>query len=335
MLLAGDIGGTKTLLGLYNQQGTSLHEHSVQRFSTLKFHDLTEIVEEFLQTANWTKQIDAACFGVAGPVQGQVSQLTNVPWLIDATDVGHRFSISRVRLLNDLTALAHAIPVLTSNHLAVIRPGQPDANGNIAVIAPGTGLGQALLHNINNRYIPTPSEGGHADFAARTERELEFVQAMVPRLGRISYEQVISGPGLVNLHQFVHKYRHCSAFPADTPASEQPALISKSALEKRCPDCEETLDLFVGALGAEAGNLGLRSVATGGVFLGGGIPAKILPALHTETFIRAFLEKSPMNALVDKMPIAVILESRASLLGAAIAADELSRDVAETSSSPT
>ena len=335
MLLAGDIGGTKTLLGLYNQQGTLPHEHYVRRFSTLKFHSLTEIVEEFLQTANWTKQIDAAWFGVAGPVQGQVSQLTNIPWLIDATDVGYRFSISPVRLLNDLTALAHAIPVLTSNHLSFIRSGQPDVNGNIAVIAPGTGLGQALLHNINNRYIPTPSEGGHADFAARTERELEFVQATVPRLGRISYEQVISGPGLVNLHQFVHGYRHCSAFTADTPATDQPALISKSALEKRCPGCEETLDLFVGALGAEAGNLGLRSVATGGVFLGGGIPAKILPALHTETFVRAFLAKSPMNALVDKMPVAVILKSYASLLGAAIAADELSRDVAETSANAT
>ena len=323
MLLAGDVGGTKTLLGLYAGGLPAPRPQAVQRFPTLEFGGLAELVTAFLGSVGWSGPLEAACFGVAGPVRGRACQLTNVPWRVDAGRVGDELAIARVGLLNDLAALAHAVPTLTGGQLAVIRPGNPEAGGNAALIAPGTGLGETLLHNVGGRCVPAPSEGGHADFAARTGREAELARALTARFGRVSYEQVISGPGLVNIHRFVHDAAGCRAVPPDTPAADQPALISRSGLERRCAGCAETLELFVGALGAEAGNLGLRSVATAGVYLGGGIPPRILPALRTPTFLDAFRSKAPMGRLVDAMPIAVILEPHGALLGAAIAARQL------------
>ena len=324
MLLAGDVGGTKTLLGLYSPDTIPPRAQDIRRFPTSEFENFADILTEFLRTTAESGALEAACFGVAGPVRDHVAQLTNVPWRIDATQLSRQFSIARVRLLNDLAAMAHAVPALAASQLSIIRHGKPARNGNAALIAPGTGLGEALLHDIGGRFVPAPSEGGHADFAARTEREMEFVRALTARFGRTSYEQIISGPGLVNIHWFVHGDNGCPAVPVGTPESEQPALISEAGLKHRCSGCVETLELFVGALGAETGNLGLRSVATAGVYLGGDIPAKILPALRTPTFLDAFQSKSPMDALVDAMPIAVILEPNAALLGAAVAAQDLS-----------
>ena len=323
MLLAGDVGGTKTLLGLYAGGTPAPQPQAVRRFSTLEFGGLAELVTAFLGGVGWRGPLEAACFGVAGPVRGQVCQLTNVPWRVDARRVGEELAIPRVALLNDLAALAHAVPTLAGDQLAVIRPGAADAAGNAALIAPGTGLGETLLHRVGDRFVPAPSEAGHADFAARSDREAALAHALTARFGRASYEHVISGPGLVNIHRFVHGDAGCGALPPDAPAADQPALISRAGLGRRCPGCAEALDLFVGALGAEAGNLGLRSVATAGVYLGGGIPPKILPALRTPTFLDAFRAKAPMEALVDAMPIAVILEPHGALLGAAIAAQRL------------
>ncbi len=326
MLLAGDVGGTKTLLGLYAGGLPAPRPQAVQRFATLEFGGLAELVTAFLGSVGWNGSLEAACFGVAGPVRGQVCQLTNVPWRVDAGRVGAELAIPRVSLLNDLAALAHAVPTLAGDQLAVIRPGDPEADGNAALIAPGTGLGEALLHKVGGRFVPAASEAGHADFAARTGREAELARALTARFGRASYEHVVSGPGLANIHRFVHGDAGCGAVPPDTPAADRPALISRTGLERRCAGCAETLDLFVGALGAEAGNLGLRSVATAGVYLGGGIPPKILPALRAPTFLDAFRSKAPMGALVDAMPIAVILEPHGALLGAAMAAQRLSRE---------
>ena len=326
MLLAGDVGGTKTLLGLYSADTTPPRAHDIRRFPTSEFEDFAEILTKFLRETGGSGALEAACFGVAGPVREQVARLTNVPWRIDATQISRRFSITRVRLLNDLAAMAYAVPALAADQLSIIRHGEPVRNGNAALIAPGTGLGEALLHNVGGRFVPAPSEGGHADFAARTEREMELVRALTARFGRTSYEQIVSGPGLVNLHWFVHGDSGCPVVPAGTPEQEQPAMISEAGLTRRCAGCVEVLELFVSALGAEAGNLGLRSVATAGVYFGGGIPAKILPALMTSTFLDAFQSKSPMDALVDAMPLAVILEPNAALLGAAVAAQELSRE---------
>ena len=322
MLLAGDVGGTKTLLGLYARGTPRPAAHDVNHFRTLDFDGLTDIVDEFLQAADHPK-IEAACFGVAGPVRDQVAQLTNIPWRVDAHAVATRFSIPRVWLLNDLAAMGYAVGVLAHDQLAFLQPGEPAESGNAALIAPGTGLGEALLHRIDDRWVPSPSEGGHADFAPRTPREIQLLETLTGRFGRASYEHVVSGPGLVNLHQFTHNGEACPVIPDGTPPVDQPALISTAGLEGGCARCAEALDLFVAALGAEAGNLGLRSVATAGVYLGGGIPAKILPALQRPAFLDAFRSKSPMHRLVEVMPVAVILAHDAALLGAAVAAQGL------------
>jgi glucokinase len=213
------------------------------------------------------------------------------------------------------------VPVLQPDELAVLQEGLPLADGNAALIAAGTGLGQALLHNVDGRFVPVPSEGGHADFAARTPREIVLLQELTRWYGRADYEHVISGPGIVNIHRMTHTQAVCSVVdPAATPEL-WPALITEAALGGRCASCGETLEMFVAAFGAEAGNLALRAVATAGVYLGGGIAPKILPALETGTFLDAFRAKPPMVDLLATIPVAVILNARAGLLGAAVRAN--------------
>ena len=322
MLLAGDVGGTKTSIGLYAAGTPRPSVRAIRHFQTLDYVGLIDIVEEFLHLEN-RPTIEAVCFGVAGPVLDQVAQLTNVPWRVDAELVATRLSIPLVLILNDLATLGHAVPVLTTDQLAVLQPGERVTNGNAALIAPGTGLGETLLHYIDGRCVPCPSEGGHADFAPRTPREIRLLEVLTARFGRVSYEHVVSGPGLVNLHQFVHEGQGCPIVSDDALSVDLPALISRSGVDGACAQCVQALDLFVTALGAEAGNLGLRSVATAGIYIGGGIPAKILPALRRSSFLDAFRSKSPMRRLVETMPVAVILERDAALLGAAVAAQQL------------
>ncbi|MXY16782.1 MAG: glucokinase [Acidobacteria bacterium] len=326
MLLAGDVGGTKTQLGLYSAVAGRPVRRCARRYGTRVSDGLGGMGGAFLGSTGGYGPIDAACGGVAGPVQGRTSRLTNVPWLVDADDVARHFAIDRVRLLNDVEATAHAVSALDDDQLAVLQRGKPDPNGNAALIAAGTGLGEALLHRVGKRFMPVASEAGHADFAARTSREAELQRALTDRFGRASYERVISGPGLVNIHAFAHAAASCPAVANGAPAADRPALVSRSGLAGDCPACAETLELFAGVLGAEAGNLGLRSTATAGVFLGGGIPAKILPALQTATFLDAFRDKAPMSRLVAAMPVAVIVEPDAALLGAAVAAAGLLAD---------
>ena len=326
MILAGDVGGTKTQLGLYSAVAGRPVKRCERRYATLEFDGLVDMVGAFLDFSGWDGPLDAACVGVAGPVQGRTSRLTNVPWLVDADDIARRFAIDRVRLLNDVEATAHAVPALAGDQLAVLQRGKPDPHGNAALIAAGTGLGEALLHRVGKRFVPVASEAGHADFAARTDREAALQRVLTDRFGRASYERVISGPGIVNIHAFANGAACCPAVADGAPEADRAALISRSGLAGDCPACAETLELFAGVLGAEAGNLGLRSTATAGVFLGGGIPAKILPALRTATFLDAFRDKAPMSRLVAAMPVAVIVEPDAALLGAAAAAAELLAD---------
>ena len=343
MLLGGDIGGTKTLLGLFEpgeRRPVPLH---VEEFVTLDHDGLEAILETFLRHHHIDAlEVDAASFGVAGAITDQVAELTNVPWRIDARALmEHRFK--RVRLLNDLEATAHAIPVLTGDELAVLQDGQKIASGNIAVIAAGTGLGEGMLINVDGRLVPGQSEGGHADFAARTPRELEMVAALSRVFGRVSAEHVLSGPGVVNVYRFAHDVldpgetaageerigapadvaipRTCEGVGPVNDPSELPPRITASALERRCTRCVETLDIFVSAYGAEAGNIGLRVVATAGVYIGGGIAPRILPALRDGRFIEAFRAKAPLDGLVRRMPVAVILNPKAGLLGAAVHAE--------------
>ena len=317
MLLAGDIGGTKTLLGIFDPAKVRPRPIVVRSFGTLDYDDLTTMIAAFLKDDDMARvTIDTACFGVAGPVIGESATMTNIPWRIDARRVRSAFGFRRVTLLNDLEAMAYSIPVLEDDEVHVLQRGDAVPGGNIALIAAGTGLGQALLHSVDGRYIASPTEAGHADFAARTERELALVRDLTPRFGRVDVERVISGRGLLVLHTFTHT-EPCEA-GVDVEDPDAPAIMTRAALERRCSGCVEALDLFVDAYGAESGNLALRSVATGGVFVGGGIAPKILPALTAGSFMRAFKAKDPLERMVERMPVKVILNAEAGLLGAAV-----------------
>ncbi len=316
MLLAGDIGGTKTLLGLFDPEALRPDPLVIRTFSTLNYSDLPAMIAAFLDEHREGADIDCACFGVAGPVLGDRATLTNVPWRVDAHKVGEAFAIPRVRLLNDLEAMAWSIPVLREAEVHVLQEGVARRGGNIGLIAAGTGLGQALLHWVSDRFVPSASEGGHADFAARTEREIVLMRDLTTRYGRADVEHVVSGRGFANLHRVAHR-EPCRA-GVDPESADAPALISSAALERRCPGCVEVLDMFVEAYGAEAGNLALRTVSTGGLFVGGGIAPKILPALTTGAFMRTFLAKPPLDGMLTKMPVKIILNPEAGLLGAAV-----------------
>jgi len=321
MLLAGDIGGTKTLLGLFDPLPGRPRPLAVRSFVTLDYGDLSAMLAGFLASERVRADaIESACFGVAGPVIGDAAELTNVPWHVDARPVATALGLRTVWLLNDLQAMAYAVPVLRASEVHALQDGEALRGGNIALIAAGTGLGEALLHNIDGRFVPSPSEGGHADFSARTEREIDLVRDLTARFGRAEVEQVVSGRGLVNVHRFAH-HRPCAA-AIDRDDLDAPAHITAEALAGTCVECTEALDLFVGAYGAEAGNIALRTVATGGVFIGGGIAPKILPALTTGTFMRAFRSKPPLDAMLAAMPVNVILNADAGLLGAAVFAAE-------------
>jgi glucokinase len=323
MLLAGDIGGTKTLLGLFDPASVRPRAIVIRSFPTLEFDDLTSMIAAFVKDDEVRHMsIDAACFGVAGPVIGDAAELTNVPWRVDARRVAAVFSLHRVNLLNDLQAMAYAVPVLREAEVHVLQEGEPLRGGNIALIAAGTGLGEALLHYVDGRFIPSPTEAGHADFSARTEREIALVRELTPRFGRVDVERVVSGHGLINVHSVTHRQPCSAKINIDDP--DAPAAISLAAVERRCASCMEALDLFIEAYGAEAGNLALRSVATGGVFIGGGIAPKILPALTTGSFMHAFRDKSPLEGMLEKMPVKVILNAESGLLGTAVYAAGLS-----------
>jgi glucokinase len=236
--------------------------------------------------------------------------------------------VGTATLLNDLEAMASAIPVLGPDELAVLQKGVAVPTGNAAVIAAGTGMGQALLHHVDGRFIPSPSEGGHADFAARTPREIALLQALTRVHGRVDVERVLSGRGLVAIAGFTHGAADlvpvCPAID-DVDAAGRPAAVSRAALGGRCLRCVEAMEVFVEAFGAEAGNLALRSVATAGIYLGGGIAPRILPALETGSFMNAFRDKAPLENLLRTLPVSVILNASAGVLGAAVRAAELAR----------
>ncbi len=339
MILAGDVGGTKTLLGLFSEAPDRPSPIEVGEFATLDYDGLEPIIAEFLNAWNIeARHLQSTCIGVAGAVTSQVARMTNVPWMVDGAVLSARTGIKRPRILNDLEALAYAVPVLEPGELAMLQEGVAVENGNAAVIAAGTGLGEAFLYNVDGRYVPGASEGGHADFAARTPRELEMVRTLAPVFGRVSAETIISGPGLVNIYQFVHgalgagplitpsslaPARLCPAVGEADDLAELPARISQAAAEGRCAQCVETVDMFLAAYGAEAGNIALRGTAIGGVYVGGGIAPKMLPALRNGGFIEAFRAKQPMADFVAAIPVAVILNDDAGLLGAAVYAQEV------------
>jgi glucokinase len=342
MLLAGDVGGTKTLLGLFKAGPKRPLAVHVAEFVTLDFPALEPMVRSFLESQGaGTDDLDAVCFGVAGAVTDQVAHLTNVPWRVDRAAITSALGVARVRVLNDLEALAYGVTVLEPQELAQLHAGHPSRGGNAAVVAAGTGLGESILLNIDGRLVPGASEGGHADFGARTPRELDMVRDLTRLFGRVSVEHILSGPGLVNIYMFTHQAfgsgpkltphsiapaRLCDEVGAVDDLADLPAHITAAAAKGRCAKCVETMDLFVSAYGAEAGNIALRTVATAGVYIGGGIAPKILPALKSGLFLQAFLAKSPMDELIQSIPVSVILNADAGLLGAASHAQHISRE---------
>lgn len=317
MLLAGDIGGTNARLGLFSRGSGRPELERTSVYPTSDFPDMEAMLRAFMAESGLAAtSVEGAAFGVAGPVLDNVVTLTNANWRIDGARTARALGLERVRLVNDLAAMAWGVTVLRPEERVTLQDGVWDRLGNVAVIAPGTGLGESLLHNDEGRLLPSPSEGGHADFAARTPREIELLRAITARYGRASNEHLLSGQGLVNLFHFTHGTR-CAV---DPDQSDAPARITANALAASCPGCVEVLDLFVRALGAEAGNLAIRCVATGGVFVGGGIPPRILPALRDGRFIQAFLAKEPADELVARVPVHVIVHPSPALLGAAVIA---------------
>jgi glucokinase len=304
MLFAADVGGTKTLLGLFERAGRRPTPVVTRSYATSHFQNFRDVVDAFARDVGTREQVRAATLGIAGPVLGSRATLTNRPFGVQAV------------LLNDLEALAYSLTVLEASELAVLQAGTPQALGQAALIAAGTGLGQAYLHRVGDRLVPSASEGGHADFAARSDREFAVVQYLRATYGRAEVEQVLSGPGLVNLHRVTHDGQDCAATAGLEPG-KRAAAVSSAGLAGSCPHCAEALDLFVSTYGAEAGNLALRGLATAGLFVGGGIAPKILPALTDGRFMQAFLDKAPMRALLMTIPVTVVLTPEAGLLGAA------------------
>jgi glucokinase len=322
MLLAGDVGGTKTLLGLFERAQPRPKPLAIHSYPTNDFPSFTAILDAFALDVHQPFSVGAAVVGVAGPVIGRRAHLTNITWDIAADEITARFGTPDVRLLNDLEAMATGISALQADEVAVLQEGVAKPGCNAVVIAAGTGLGQAYLHEVNGRLHPVASEGGHADFAARTDREMEFARMLRELYGRAEVEHVLSGPGLLNLHRFTHRGGECLMLEGASE-SEAPARVTQAGMGGRCQGCAEALRMFVSAYGAETGNLALRGVAIAGVYIGGGIAPKILPALQDGTFMEAFAAKGTMSELLARMPVKVILNAEAGLLGAAVAAQAL------------
>ncbi|MFO7707818.1 MAG: glucokinase [Desulfobacterales bacterium] len=320
VLLAGDIGGTKTDLAVFSS--ADLRAPLVEAtFVSRDYPSLEVLVREFLSRVE--NRVERAGFGVAGPVVGGKARITNLPWVIDETDLAGELGLPRVSLLNDLQAIAAAVPFLSAGDLQTLNPGRLAPGGAIAVIAPGTGLGEAYLVWDGARYRACPSQGGHADFAPANARELGLLRYLSERFGHVSYERVCSGKGLPNIHAYLKESgtTRANGRPAgQMAAAEDPTpVIVAAALdpERPCALCRAALELFVSVLGAEAGNLALKIMASGGVYLGGGIPPRILPVLQKGLFMEAFRRKGRMSMLMEEIPVHVILYPRAALLGAA------------------
>lgn len=318
IVLAGDIGGTKTRLGLFRRGKRRPLLKASETYPSREAPHLEDLVERFVEKHR--ASVTNGCFGIAGPViKGRV-RTTNLPWDVSERRMKDLFKWSHVKLINDLTATALAVPLLNSRELYALNRAKVRKDHNIAIIAPGTGLGQALLIFQDGKYIPVSSEGGHADFSPKNEAEVKLWYYLHKRFGHVSKERVLSGPGLVNIYTWLKESGHHKepAWLAEDIREMDPArVITEAALDGKHVLCVESLNMFVSILGAVAGNLALTAMTTGGVYLGGGIPPKILPKLKESIFMQAFTNKGRFGDLLAKIPVRVILNDEAALLGAA------------------
>ena len=324
-ILAGDIGGTKTALALFDKGERGLVPVRDETLSSRGFPTLEAAIEQFL-AAGPRPPIEAVCLGVAGPVVDGRCVATNLPWVIDERALAAAIPARRVRLLNDLEVAAHGVMALPEGELRTLQSGAP-RRGHMVLIAAGTGLGEALIvQDDGDRRLVIASEGGHADFAPRDGLEDDLLRFLRKEFGRVSLERILSGPGLFNVYRFLRDTGWAREAPevADRMRAGDPsAVVTEMALAGRDPMCAKALDMFVSVYGAEAGNLALKAMAVGGVYIGGGIAPRILPRLTDGGFIAAFRDKGRLAGLMDAMPVRVALNPRAPLLGAAQVASTL------------
>jgi len=318
MILAGDIGGTHARLAFFDVSNGRFRMVSDSVFSSREYRGLDEIVLRFLGDSRL--DADAACFGVAGPVRNGRVETSNLPWVVEAKQLARELKLDQALIINDLEANAWGIATLEAKDVVSLNPGNAKAIGNQGVIAAGTGLGEAGLYWDGLDYRVFACEGGHSDFAPRNELEMELVRYLASRYGHVSYERVVSGPGLVNVFHFLRdtgRGTEPSWLSQAMHDGDAAAAISSAGIEGRCALCEQALNLFVSAYGAEAGNLALKLMATGGVYIGGGIAPKILPKLAEPLFLEAFTSKGRMRPLLEGIPIHVITNDKTGLQGAA------------------
>jgi glucokinase len=317
MLLAGDIGGTKTNLALYSPE-SGLIPTAQATFKSKGYASLQEVAVQFLSESS--ASVDLAVFGVAGPVLNGESTTTNLPWTIRESELEEALGLEEAKLLNDLEATAYGIPHLSAQDLFALNDAEPES-GTKVVVAPGTGLGEAILFHERGHYHVLPSEGGHADFAPTNLFEIRLLRHLMGKFGHVSYERIASGSGMPNIYAYLKKQR----FAPETAemkkalklAADPTPIIVQKAMAGECELSIATLNAFVSILGAEAGNLALKVMATGGVYLGGGIPPKILAKLKDGTFMAAFVNKGRFAELLARIPVYVILNAKTALFGAA------------------
>jgi len=317
-VLAGDVGGTSARMAHFSVRDDGIQVINQHVYPSDQFSGFLELVEKFVGSGN--ERAEAACFSIAGAVRGEHVLTPNLGWTVDAGEISRRFTIKNVHVMNDLEANAYGIPTLEASDFTVLNEGLPDATGNQAVVSAGTGLGEAGLYWDGTQNCPFATEGGHSDFAPRNKLEVDLFLYLLERFGRVSCERVVSGPGLYNIYQFLRDTGRCAESKEVAEAMKggsRPAVIGRFALEGRCLLCAQALETFISLYGAEAGNFALKVMATGGVFIGGGIAPKIIEKLKGPLFMETFAAKGRLKSLMESMPVKVIMNDMAALRGAA------------------
>src|SRR6266851_4716405 len=319
MILAGEIGATRTRLAAFETEGNRLQRVVEKNYMSQQHDGLSGILADFIRSEGIP--VHSACFGVAGPVRAGRSKISNLPWIIDAREVATQLRLPSVGLLNDMEAYAYGIDGLESKDFITLSEGSEDAEGNRAVISAKTGLGVAGLYWDGFRHHPFACEGGHADFAPRNDLQMELLAYLQKKYGRISCERILSGPGIKNIYEFLRDTQK-----AEEPqwlkdriaaAADAPALISQLAQEGKAPICDQAMTIFVSIYGAETGNVALNFLSTGGIFIGGSVAAKNVSKMKDEIFMESFLDKGRMVDLLKEIPVTIVLNDDSGLIGAA------------------
>lgn len=327
MILAGDIGGTKSNLALVDQRDGSFQIRFRDHFPTHEFSRFEEMIDAFLAAAKRAsalaaqEEVLAAGFGVAGPIVGRRVQMTNVGWALDGDLLEQHLGTRHVVLMNDLEATGYSLAWLKPDEMLVLNAGAPRPGAAQALIAAGTGLGEAILRWDGKRYVVAPSEGGHCDFAPRNEKEIELLRHMKKTNGPVSFEMILSGRGFRVIHEFLNPSVLHASF--EEPGVDAAPEITQRGLDHSCPVCVQTLDLWTSIYGSEAGNLALKALALGGVFVAGGIAPKILPKMRDGAFLLAFRQKEKFEEMLSHVPVRIVLNQEAPMLGAAAEAERV------------